>query len=85
MDPRKSFGDIEKPRETVADSFSDEPGGQPLTVRLGDLWNDIVRVADERRDPDAPPRSPSVPLLDDMKGILQWELAWLGPALPPSS
>ncbi|MDP9201791.1 MAG: hypothetical protein M3P26_07645 [Gemmatimonadota bacterium] len=68
------FGDIEKPHETVADSFSDGLAGKPLTVRLGDLWSDFVRVADERRDPDAPPRSPSaVPLLDDMKGILQWD------------
>jgi len=70
----KSFGDMEQPHETVADSFSDRPGAQPLTVRLGDLWNDMVRVADDQRDPDAPPRSASaVPLLDDMKGILQWD------------
>lgn len=70
----KPFGDIEKPHETVADSFSDGLGAEPLTVRLGDLWSDLIRVADERRDPDAPPRPPSaVPLLDDMKGILQWD------------
>jgi hypothetical protein len=68
------LGDIEKPHETVAESFSDGLGGEPLTVRLGDLWTDLVRVAGERRDPDAPPRSPAaVPLLDDMKGILQWD------------
>lgn len=70
----RSFRDIEKPHETVAESFSDGLGGEPLTVRLGDLWTDLVRVADEPRDPDAPPRSPAaVPLLDDMKGILQWD------------
>lgn len=69
----KPFGDIEKPQETVAESFSDGPGGEPLTVRLGDLWTDLIRV-EEQRDPDAPPKSPSaVPLLDDMKGILQWD------------
>lgn len=70
----KSFGDIEKPHETVAESFGDGLGGEPLTVRLGDLWTDFVRAADDRRDPDAPPRPRSaVPLLDDMKGILQWD------------
>lgn len=70
----KTFGDIEKPHETVADSFGDGLGGEPLPVRLGDLWSEFVRVADERRDPDAPPRSPSsVPLLDDIKGTLQWD------------
>lgn len=70
----KTFGDIEKPHETVVDSFSDGLAGEPLTVRLGDLWSEFVRVADEARDPDAPPRSPSaVPLLDDMKGTLQWD------------
>ena len=69
-----SFGDIEKPRRTVAESFSDGLGGELLTVRLGALWTDLVRVAEDRRDPDAPPRSPSaIPLLDDMKGILQWD------------
>ena len=68
----KSFGDVEKPHETVADSFSDGPRGVPLTVRLGDLWNDD-RAADEPRTPDAPRSRSAVPLLDDMKGILQWD------------
>jgi len=70
----KSVGDIERPHETVVDSFGDGVEREPLTVRLGDLWNDFVRVADERRDPDAAPRTTSaLPLLDDMKGILQWD------------
>ena len=69
----KPIGDIERPHETVADSFSDGPRGEPLTVRLGELWNDLVRAADERRDPEAPRPSPVVPLLDDMKGIVQWD------------
>jgi hypothetical protein len=69
----KSVGDIERPRETVADSFGDGVEREPLTVRLGDLWNDLVRVADERRDPDGAPRTSALPLLDDMKGILQWD------------
>ena len=70
----KSFSDIEKRHETVADSFTDGDGRELLTVRLAGLWSDLIRVADERRDPDAPQRSRSVvPLLDDMKGILQWD------------
>ena len=70
----KPFRDIEKPCETVADSFSDGLGGEPLTVRLGDLWSDLVRVRDDHRDPAAPPRLPSVvPMLDDAKGILLWD------------
>ena len=75
----KPFGDIEKRHETVADSLADGLGAEPLIaepliVRLGDLWSDLIPVADERRDPEAPPRSPSaLPLLDDMKGTLQWD------------
>ena len=69
----KSFGDIERLHETVADSFGDGVEREPLTVRLGDLWSDFVRVADERRDPDVAPRTSALPLLDDMKGILQWD------------
>ncbi|HEY3114118.1 MAG TPA: hypothetical protein VGJ62_10570 [Gemmatimonadaceae bacterium] len=66
--------DIEKPHPTVAEFGSDESGGEALTIRLGDLWTDFVRVADHARDPEAPKRSGSaVPLLDDMKGILQWD------------
>ncbi len=67
-------GDIEKPYPTVADSLGDELGGEPVTVRLGGLWSDFLRVADEAHDPDAPRRSRSyLPLLDDMKGILHWD------------
>ena len=77
MTPKKPsplFGDIEKPHPTVADDLGDESGGEPMTVRLGDLWSDFIRVADEARDPEAPRRPGSVvPLLDEMKGILQWD------------
>lgn len=78
MTKRKDFsllqGDIEKPHPTVADSAGDELGGEPLTVRLGEIWSDFIRVADRARDPEAPKEStPAVPLLDDMKGILQWD------------
>ncbi len=67
------FGDSEKGKETVAESFSDGLGAELLTVRLGVLWSDLMRVADERRDPDSPRPSSAVPLLDEMKGIAQWD------------
>jgi len=70
----RAFSDLERPYPVVADSIGDTPGAQPLAVRLGDLWSDFIRVADEARDPDAPKKPGSaVPLLDDMKGILQWD------------
>ena len=70
----RAFSDLERPHPVVADSIGDTPGAQPLSVRLGDLWSDFIRVADEARDPDAPKkRGSAVPLLDDMKGILQWD------------
>jgi hypothetical protein len=73
-DFRLIAGDIETPHPTVADSFGDESGGEPHTVRLGDLWSDFVRVAIQARDPKAPKgASSALPLLDDMKGILQWD------------
>ena len=67
------FTDKEAPRPTVTDAF-DEADMTPLTVRLGGLWSDYVRGVNAGRNPDAEKKSPSsVPLLDDMKGILQWE------------
>jgi hypothetical protein len=68
------IGDIEKPHPTVADDLGDASGAAPMTVRLGDLWSDLMRVADDAHDPDSPRKSGSaVPLLDEMKGILQWD------------
>jgi hypothetical protein len=70
----RAFTDLERPHPVVADSIGNEPVAEPLAVRLGDLWSDFIRVADEARDPDAPRKASSVvPLLDDMKGILQWD------------
>ena len=67
-------GDIERPHPTVADSIGGELGAEPLTVRLGDLWADFMRVANHARDPEASKGStPNVPLLDEMKGIIQWD------------
>jgi hypothetical protein len=69
-------GDIERPHPTVADSVGGGLGAEPVPVRLGDLWSDFVRNADQARNPDMPKDGHSkgvVPLLDDMKGILQWD------------
>jgi hypothetical protein len=69
-----AFSDLEKPHPVVADSIGNEPAAEPLAVRLGDLWSDFIRAADEARDVNAPRKASSVvPLLDDMKGILQWD------------
>jgi hypothetical protein len=66
--------EIEKPHPLVAEPAGDAAVGPPLTVRLGGLWTDLMRGAEERPDVMGAPRSPSaVPLLDDMKGILQWD------------
>lgn len=70
------IADIERPHPTVAEPFGDGLGADPLNVRLGDSWSDFVRDATEPDDHDKPKDSRSrggVPLLDDMKGILQWE------------
>jgi hypothetical protein len=67
------FNDIEQPHPLVVETTGDRAAA-PLTVRLGYLWSDFLRVADDRSDPAAPHRPGSVlPLLDDMKGILQWD------------
>lgn len=44
-------GDMERPHLTVVDSIGDELGGKPLAVRLGHLWSDFIRAADQARDP----------------------------------
>jgi hypothetical protein len=67
-------GDVEKPHPTVVDPVGGELGVAPLTVKLGDLWADFMRAANRARDPESPKGStPTVPLLDDMKGILHWD------------
>ena len=69
----KSFGDMEMPHETVADLLGDDPSVEPLTVRLGDLWNGLYRAAHKRYDLEVPQHGSAVPLLDDIKGIRQWD------------
>ncbi|HEY4733913.1 MAG TPA: hypothetical protein VIH53_05115 [Gemmatimonadaceae bacterium] len=65
------IGDLERPHPLAIESLGDE--AQPITVRLADLWSDLVR-AGEGRDPESPRKSgTAVPILDEMKGILQWD------------
>lgn len=72
-DPLDPFDDIEKPHPLVAESADGAPS-QPLVVRLGDLWTDLMRVDNETSDPESTRRPSSVmPLLDHMKGIMQWD------------
>ena len=69
---RSPSTDVERAHPIVADSHGDE--AQPLAVRLEDVWSDFLRAAEETRQPDSPRRPGSaVPILDDMKGILQWD------------
>ena len=66
-------GDVERSRPTVADSIGDELGTEPLIIKLSDLWSGFMQ-ASESRNTESPTRhSSAVPLLDDMKGILQWD------------
>jgi hypothetical protein len=68
-----AFDDVEKPFATVTDGIVDGSSVRPLVVRLGDLWSDFLRAPDES-DAAAPSRPASaVPLIDDMRGIIQWD------------
>jgi hypothetical protein len=67
------FDDIEKPHPMVADGVVDGIPVRPLVVRLGDLWSDFLRTPQES-DAAVPPRPASgLPLIDDMRGIVQWD------------
>ncbi|HZE08633.1 MAG TPA: hypothetical protein VE110_07725 [Gemmatimonadaceae bacterium] len=67
------FDDIEKPHPVVTDTLGEGLSCEPLTVRLGELWSDFLRAADETEDAARKRSSSAVPILDDMKGILQWD------------
>lgn len=68
-----SFDDVENPHPLVAELADGSPG-QPLAVRLRDLWTDLLRANDEASDLGSPARPFSaMPLLDYMKGIMQWD------------
>jgi hypothetical protein len=67
-------GDIETSHPTVADSIGEELGGEPLIIKLADLWSDFMHAASESQNTESPKNSGSaVPLLDEMKGILHWD------------
>jgi hypothetical protein len=72
-DPTDPFADLEKQHPLVAE-LADGAPTQPLAVRLGDLWTDLLRVDDDTSAPESPPRIPTaMPLFDYMKGIMQWD------------
>ena len=69
----RQFSDLEMPHPIVIDSAGDA-SAEPIAVKLGDFWSEFIRVADEARDPDAPRSGRAiVPLLDHMKGVLEWD------------
>jgi hypothetical protein len=75
-DPRglPRFKDVERAVIPTSELIDVGEEQVPFVVKLGGLWSDYIRGVNVGRDPDAPPTSASsVPLLDDMKGILQWE------------
>ena len=64
----------EKRHLTVVDTFTEGETEAILQVRAGDIRTDFIRVPPEKRDSDGSLRQDgSVPLLDDMTGIRQWE------------
>jgi len=66
--------DAERPHPTVFDSFDEDEAGAVLRVKTGDIWTDFIRVAPETRDRPSPARHDgTVPLLDEMTGVRQWE------------
>jgi hypothetical protein len=65
--------DIERPHLVVADSFGDDVSGEPLPVRLTDAWSDFLRLAGGVDSSTPMGKTAAVPILDDMKGILQWD------------
>ena len=63
----------EQPHPTVAESFAGDDSEPIVQVRAADVWTDFVRESGEKREPDNPRQNGTVPLLDDMTGIRQWE------------
>jgi hypothetical protein len=75
-DPRglPRFTDVERPVAPESEIVDTADEHLRFVVKLGDLWSDYIRGVNLGRDPESPPRpGSSMPLLDDMKGILQWE------------
>ena len=66
--------DREKAHPIVSDSSAGDESDPILSVRAGDVWTDFVRQSEDPGEADSPPRqNGSVPLLDNMTGIRQWE------------
>ena len=66
--------EVEKEHPIVSDSSASDQSEPILTVRAGDIWTDFVRDReDERATKSRPRQNGTVPLLDDMTGIRQWE------------
>jgi hypothetical protein len=65
-------GDVETGPAVVADHFG--RACEPLPVRLSEVWSEILRLAGgSAASGPTPRRASAVPILDDMKGILQWD------------
>ncbi|HEU4748137.1 MAG TPA: hypothetical protein VFS56_06515 [Gemmatimonadaceae bacterium] len=73
MKDKKDAVDREKAHPTVAESFMREESEPIVEVRAGDVWTDFVRESPDRREPETPRPNGTVPLLDEMTGIRQWE------------
>ena len=72
--PPEPLEDIETPHPLAVESGGLESRALPLRVPLGDSWSDFLRVGGDRGEAGEAARlSPAVPLLDEMKGILQWD------------
>ena len=66
--------ELEKAHPTVSDTSREDESEPILSVRAGDVWTDFERDAGDKREAESQPRqNGSVPLLDDMTGIRQWE------------
>ena len=69
-DPRE----LEKEHPIVADSPNADESEPILSVRTGgDVWTEFVREPRKESEPESPRPNGTVPLLDEMTGIRQWE------------
>lgn len=62
----------EQPHPTVAETFGGDDSEPIVQVRAADVWTDFVQSG-EKGEPDSRRQNGTVPLLDDMTGIRQWE------------
>ena len=73
MKDEKDHLEREQPHPTVVDNFTGDDSEPIVQVRAADVWTDFVRESAEKREPESLRQNGSVPLLDDMTGIRQWE------------